>query len=179
MATGYDGLLGAFPYAFRASTSRLFKLYVLISGVATAFISLFIIVALVVLIGRTASIQGGSLTLSRAFYVVVGLLIILPAVAPTLAIARRHRRGLTASKRLEAAVAVAGFGFLVSLYLGVVASMPATFSLDDETVTRPPATGTGEFEPLVAGLYAIPIEFSWVVPLIGAGCIAGAYLLFR
>jgi len=173
MATGYDGLLGAFPYAFRASTSRLFKLYVLISGVATAFISLFIIVALVVLIGRTASIQGGSLTLSRAFYVVVGLLIILPAVAPTLAIARRHRRGLTASKRLEAAVAVAGFGFLVSLYLGVVASMPATFSLDDET------TGTGEFEPLVAGLYAIPIEFSWVVPLIGAGCIAGAYLLFR
>ena len=179
MTTGYEGILGAFPYAFRASTSRLFKLYVLVSGVATTLIALFIVSALVVLIGRTASIQGGSLTLSRAFYVVLGLLIILPAVAPTLAIARRHRRGLTASKRLEAAVAVAGFIFLLSLYLGVVASMPATFSLDSETVTRPPASGTGEFEPLIAGLYAIPSGFSWIVPLVGAGCVAGTYWLFR
>ncbi|ERG95479.1 hypothetical protein [Haloquadratum walsbyi] len=179
MAAEYDGIIGAFSYAFRTSTSRLFKLYVLVSGIATTGIGIFIVIALVVLIGQTASIQGGSLTLSRAFYVVVGLFIVLPAVAPTLAIARRHRQGITASKRLEAAVAVAGFVFLLSLYLGVVASMPATFNIDGETVTRPPASGTGVFEPLITGLYAVPAGLSWTVPLVGASCIAGTYWLFR
>ena len=177
MASGYDGVLGAFPYAFRESESRLFKLYVVASAVAIGLIALFIGAALVVLIGQTAAVQGGSLTLSRSFYVVVGLLVVLPAIAPTLLVARRHRRGTRGSKRHEAALAAAGFLFLLSIYLGVVASMPETFTLDGETVTRPQPSGA--FAPVVAVLYAIPAVFAWSVPLAGAALVGLAHYAFE
>jgi len=177
MASGYDGVFGAFPYAFRQSESRLFKLYVVASAVAIGLIALFVGAALVVLIGQTAAVQGGSLTLSRSFYVVVGLLVVLPAIAPTLLVARRHRRGSGASPRHEAALAATGFVFLLSIYLGVVASMPETFTLDGETVTRPPPSGT--FEPVVAALYAIPSIYAWSVPLAGAALVGIAHRIFR
>jgi len=176
MASGYDGVFGAFPYAFRESRSRLFKLYVVASAVAIGLVSLFVGAALIVLIGQTAAVQGGSLTLSRSFYVVVGLLVVLPAIAPTLLVARRRRRGDEGSKRHEAALAAAGFVFLLSVYLGVVASMPETFTLDGETVTRPPPDGA--FAPAVAALYAIPSVFAWSVPLAGAALVGLAHRLF-
>ncbi|SFR50958.1 hypothetical protein [Halogeometricum limi] len=176
MATGYNGVFGAFPYAFRRSRSLLFKSYVVLSGLAVALISLFVVIALVVLLGQTAAVQGGSLTLSRAFYIVVGLLVVFPAVAPTLVVARRHRRDIESTPRYETALAVAGYLFLASLYLGVVASMPETFVLDGETVTRPPPAGL--FAPLVAFLYEIPQALSWTVPLAGALLIGVAHKLF-
>jgi hypothetical protein len=177
MASGYDGVFGAFPYAFRSSESRLFKLYVVASAAAIGFITLFVGAALVVLIGRTAAVPGGSLTLSRSFYIVIGLLVVLPAIAPILLVARRRRRGADASGRHEAALAAAGFLFLLSIYLGVVASMPETFTLDGETVTRPPPSGP--FAPLVAVLYAVPPVFSWSVPLVGAVLVGIAHRVFR
>ncbi len=176
MASGYDGVFGAFPYAFRESDSRLFKLYVAASAVAIGLIALFVGAALVVLIGRTAAVQGGSLTLSRSFYVVIGLLVVLPAIAPTLLVARRYRRGSRGSTRHEAALAAAGFVFLLSIYLGVVASMPETFTLDGETVARPPPSGA--FAPVVAALYAIPSVFAWSVPLAGAALVGLAHRVF-
>ena len=177
MASGYDGVFGAFPYAFRESESRLFKLYVVASALAIGLIALFVGAALIVLIGQTAAVQGGSLTLSRSFYVVVGLLVVLPAIAPILLVARRRRRGNDGSKRHEAALAAAGFVFLLSIYLGIVASMPETFTLDSETVTRPPPGGA--FAPVVAALYAIPAVFAWTVPLAGAALVGLAHRLFR
>ena len=177
MASGYDGVFGAFPYAFRSSESRLFKLYVIASALVIGLITLFVGIAVVVLIGETAAVQGGQLTLSRAFYVVVGLLVVLPAIAPVLIVARRRRKEVTSSPRHEAALAFAGFVFLLSLYLGLVASMPETFVLDGETVTRPPPSGL--FGPVIAGLYAIPAIFSWTVPLAGAVLVGLAHRLFR
>jgi uncharacterized membrane protein YuzA (DUF378 family) len=177
MASGYDGVFGAFPYAFRESESRLFKLYVVASAVAIGLVALFVAAALVVLIGQTAAVQGGSLTLSRSFYIVVGLLVVLPAIAPTLLVARRRRRGSQGSKRHEAALAAAGFVFLLTIYLGVVASMPETFTLDGETVTRPPPGGA--FGPVIAVLYAIPSVFAWSVPLAGAALVGLAHRVFR
>ncbi|RLM56498.1 hypothetical protein DVK02_08305 [Halobellus sp. Atlit-31R] len=176
MASGYDGIFGAFPYAFRSSESRLFKLYVVASTLAVGLIGLLIGIALIVLISETAAVQGGSLTLSRSFYVVIGLLVVLPAIAPVLLVARRRRKEIESSARHEAALAVTGFLFLFSLYLGLVASMPETFVLDGETVTRPAPSGL--FAPVVAGLYAIPAVLSWVVPLVGAGLVAAAHRLF-
>ncbi|SFG59806.1 hypothetical protein SAMN04488063_2536 [Halopelagius inordinatus] len=166
MADGYNGVFGAFPYAFRSSRSLLFKSYVLVSAAAVSLVSLLVVIGVVVLVGNTAAVQGGSLTLSRAFYIVVGLLVVLPAIAPTLVVARRHRRDIESRDGYETALAVAGFLFLLSLYLGLVASMPETFVLDGETVTRPAPAGV--FAPVVAALYAIPPAFSWVVPLAGA-----------
>ena len=177
MASGYDGVFGAFPYAFRSSESRLFKLYVVASALAIGLIALFVGIAVVVLIGQTAAVQGGSLTLSRAFYIVVGLLVVLPAIAPVLIVARRRRREVASSSRHEAALAAAGVAFLLSLYLGLVASMPETFVLDGETVTRPQPSGL--LGPLIAGLYAIPPLFSWTVPLVGALLVGLAHRLFR
>ncbi|MGQ4556616.1 hypothetical protein [Halobellus sp. GM3] len=176
MASGYDGVFGAFPYAFRSSESRLFKLYVVASALAIGLVALLVGIGVVVLIGQTAAVQGGSLTLSRAFYIVVGLLVVLPAIAPVLIVARRRRRNAQSSSRHEAALAVAGFVFLFSLYLGLVASMPETFTLDGEPVTRPPPSGL--FAPVIAGLYAIPPLLSWVVPLAAAALVAVAHRLF-
>ncbi|ELZ33614.1 hypothetical protein C474_04098 [Halogeometricum pallidum JCM 14848] len=176
MATGYNGVFGAFPYAFRRSRSLLFKSYVVLSAFAVALVALFVVIAIVVLLGRTAAVQGGSLTLSRAFFIVIGLLVVLPAVAPTLAVARRYRRDIESTPRYEVALAVAGYLFLFSLYLGAVASMPETFVLDGETVTRPPPSGL--FAPVVALLYAIPQALSWIVPLCGALLVAAAHRLF-
>jgi uncharacterized membrane protein YuzA (DUF378 family) len=176
MASGYDGVFGAFPYAFRSSESRLFKLYVVASALVIGLIALLVGIAVVVLIGQTDAVQGGSLTLSRAFYIVVGLLVVLPAIAPVLIVARRRRRAADSSPRHENALAITGFVFLLSLYLGLVASMPETFALDGETVTRPPPSGV--FAPAVAVLYAIPPVFSWIVPLAAALLVAAAHRLF-
>ena len=66
--------------------------------------------------------------------------------------------------------------FLISIYLGVVSSMPETFTLHVETVTRPPPSGT--FAPVVAALYAIPSVFAWAVPLAGAALVGLAHRVF-
>jgi len=176
MASGYDGVFGAFPYALRSSESRLFKVYVVASALAIGLITLLVGIAVIVLIGQTAGIPGGSLTLSRAFYIVIGLLVVIPAISPVLIVARRRRRDEASTARHEAALAAAGFVFLLSLYLGIVASMPETFALDGETVTRP--TPSGVFAPVIAGLYAIPPVLSWIVPLAGAALVALAHRIF-
>lgn len=168
MADGYRGLFGAFPYAFSRSDSRLFKSYVLVGGFAAAVLSLFMVLSLVVLFGQTASIQGGSLTLSRAFYAVVGLLLVAPTVAPILLVARRHRRGLAADAgaRYDRWLAFAGYAFLLSLYVGLVVSVPECFELDGEQVCR--GRPTGLFAPVVAVLYALPQAAAVLPPALAA-----------
>ena len=79
----YRGVFGAFPYAARASDSWLFRSYALVSVVVGGGLALLFAFGLVVLVAQTAAITGGSLTLSRAFYVVVGLFIVAPVIAPT------------------------------------------------------------------------------------------------
>lgn len=163
MADGYRGLFGAFPYAFGRTDSRLFKSYVLVGGLAAAVLSLFIVLALVVLIGQTASIQGGSLTLSRAFYIVVGLFVVTPVLAPVLLVARRHRRGLAvdAGSRYDRWLAIAGYVFLSSLFVGLVISVPENFQ------EQP----TGLFAPVVSTLYALPPLTALLPPALAGGLI--------
>jgi hypothetical protein len=67
-------------------------------------------------------------------------------------------------------VAVGGYAFLLSLYLTAIASMPETFVLDGETVTRPPASGL--FAPVLSLLYAIPPAASPLVTLPSVGFMA-------
>jgi hypothetical protein len=177
MTDGYRGVIGAIHYAFTASSSLLFKLYVVTSAAAVAIIGIFLSIALVVLIGNTAELRGGSVTLSRSFYVVIGLLLILPAVAPILAIARRHRRGISPSSRFEMILASVGFLFLFSIYLGIVASMPETFVLDGEMMQRPPPSGM--LRPVIKFLYMIPPSLSWSVPLGGAVAVGFTYWWYR
>ena len=176
MADGYRGLFGAFPYAFGESDSWLFKSYVVVGGVAAAVLALVFVLAVVVVFGRTAGMQGGSLTLSRSFVALVGLLSVLPAVAPVLLVARARRTGKLDSPRYEPLLAVGGYCFLLSLYLAAIASMPETFTLDGETVTRPPPSGA--FTPIVAALYAVPPVAAPLISLVPAGFIAAVYRRF-
>jgi predicted neutral ceramidase superfamily lipid hydrolase len=172
----YGGLFGAFPYAFRRTESRLCKLYVAVAGLLGGLLVLFFGLAFVVQVFNTLSGTGGTFTFSRALFILVGLLVVGPVLAPVLLVARRHRR-TGSDARYDRLVAAAGVGFLLSLYLGVVASIPPEFVLDGETVTRTPPSGL--LAPLVEALYAIPSAASPLIPLTAALAIYGVHRYAR
>jgi hypothetical protein len=140
MSSGYRGLPGAFPYAFRSSESWILRGYVVVGGLAAAFVGTLFGAGVVVLIGQTAGVGGGRFTLSRAFFVLVGFLAVAPAVAPVLLVARRHRHGHH-DERYDAALGVSGFLYLLGLWLGAVFAAPSA--------PNPPAP-LGAIPPLAA-----------------------------
>lgn len=150
MTDGYRGVFGAPLYAFRQTDSLVFRSYAVVGSVAAAFTALLFTLALVVLVGQTAGVRGGRLTLSRSFFIVVGLLAVAPMLTPILLVARRHRRGQSVSPGYDRWLGLAGFSFLASLYVGVVVSAP------DQLASV----------PRLAGL---------LPPLVGAGAIALAH----
>ncbi|KTG30450.1 hypothetical protein [Haloferax profundi] len=177
MADDYGGVFGAFPYAFRHSESWLFKLYVLVGALASGIVSLFVIFGLVVLIGATAAVPGGSLTLSRSFYVLVGLFIVAPLVAPVLFVARRHRK-TGSDRRYDVSLAFTGFLFILSVYVGLVISVPADLQTVPEPFTLGPIT-VSALVPVVELLYALPSLYGILPPVVCAAVIYGAHRLLR
>jgi hypothetical protein len=169
MTDGYRGVFGAFPYAFRQSRSLLFRSYVLIGALSALAITVLFGAGLVVLIARTAAVEGGSLTLSRAFYTVVGLLVVAPLVAPVLFVARRHRRREGTDPRYDLVLSLAGYLFIASLYVGLVITVPT------DQQTAPP----GVIAPVVETLYALPQVAGVVPPLLAAAGILLAHRLLR
>jgi uncharacterized membrane protein YuzA (DUF378 family) len=169
MTDGYRGLFGAFPYAFRQSRSFVFRTYVLVGALASLAVTLLFGAGLVVLVAQTAALEGGSLTLSRAFYVVVGLFVVAPLVAPVLLVARRHRRAEGNDVRYDFTLSLAGYLFIVSLYVGLVITVPA------DQQTAPPAA----VAPLVETLYALPQLAGVLPPLLAAAVIAVVHRLLR
>ncbi|ATW87598.1 hypothetical protein halTADL_0800 [Halohasta litchfieldiae] len=178
MADGYRGLFGAFPYAFRHGDSRIFKLYVIFGALGAIFIGGLFTLSLVVWIGQTASSPGGSLTLSRTFIAVVGLFAAGPLLAPILLVARKHRRGFSYHPRYDTIMALLGVGFLLSIYVAAIISIPECFELDGEQICRDPASGL--FGPIVNILYLLPQIAAVGPPAIMMGVMAlGHYLLSR
>jgi len=165
MADDYRGVVGAFPYAFRASDSRLFRSYVVLGGLLTVAVSLLFVAALIGVIAATTGGPGGSLTLSRSFFAVVGLFVVVPLVAPVLFVARRHRRrrerGESADGPYDAALAAAGYLFVGALYLGLVISVPPAQQ----------TTPDGPLAPVVAALYALPQLAGVGPPLVAAALV--------
>jgi hypothetical protein len=168
----YGGLLGAFPYAFRASDSVLFRVYVVLGGLLAVLATLVFGIALIVQVAATLGGPGGTFTFSRTLFVLLGLFVVAPLVAPVLLVARRHRR-TGSDTRYDTLLAAAGVLFVVSLYLGLVASIPPEFTLDGELQTRPPPAGP--LAPLIGLLYALPAVAAPVVPLLGAALILLAH----
>jgi hypothetical protein len=169
MPDGYRGVFGAFPYAFRRSDSLVFRSYVLVGALVALATTVLFGAGLVVLIAQTAAIEGGSLTLSRAFYTVVGLFVVAPLVAPVLLVARRHRRAEGHDARYDLALSLAGYLFVASLYVGLVITVPA-----DQQTAPPPAVAS-----IVETLYALPQIAGVVPPLVAAGVIVAAHRLLR
>ncbi len=169
----YSGLFGAFPYAFRRSESRLFRLYAVVGSLLALLVALLFTFAVVVAFGNTSGATGGTFTFSRSLFVLVGFFAVGPLVGPVLFVARQHRRGRS-DPRYDAAMAAMGFLFVLSLYLGAVASIPAEFTLDGETVQR--GAPTGLLAPVVGLLYALPPVASVLIPLVVA---AGMFVVHR
>lgn len=171
----YRGVPGAFPYAFRASESWLFRGYVVAAAIVTGLLTVLFALTVVRVFGST----GAGFSVGRAFVVVVGLGAVAPVVAPVLLVARSHRRGIERRTGYEAGLAVAGFLFVVSLYGLALAAMPETFVIDGQQVTRPPAAEAGAFAPVVGVLYAVPSAYSLAVPTSAAVLIAAVHYLRR
>jgi len=163
----YKGIFGAFPYAFRASDSWLFRSYALVGGLAAGGVVVLFALALVVAIDATTGGGDGTFTFSRAFFVFLMLLVVAPLVAPILAVARRHRRGSAATRDEstghDRALAASGYLFLLSLYLGLAISVPPALQEDS-----PGAVG--------AFLYSLPRLAGVGPPLAGAALV---YLVYR
>lgn len=162
----YRGLPGAFGYSFRSSRSLVFKAYVLVAGASTILVGALFALALV---GVVASTLGASelVTFVRAFFILVGVLVIIPLVAPVLLVARRHRlAGERTDDRYDRWMALGGFGFLLSLYLGLLLSVPPAQQ----------APVDGLVAPIVATAYGLPGILGIVPPVIGA---ASLYLIHR
>jgi hypothetical protein len=168
MSDDYGGVLGAFPYAFRASDSFLFRSYVVLGGVLTLVVGFLFVAAVVGAVASTIG-GGGSLTLSRSFFVVVGLFVVAPLVAPVLFVARRHRREGGDGARYDAALAAVGYLFVLALYAGLVISVPPAHQ----------TTPSGPLAPVAAALYALPQRVGLVPPLVAAGLIPLCHRLFR
>lgn len=150
----YGGAVGAFPYAFRASDSRLFRAYVLVSGLLAALLVVFFVLALPGWIATTLG-QSPVVALSRAFLVLIWLAVVAPLIAPVLVVARRHRLGRAVAPRYDAAMAAAGYLFVVAVYVGLLIAAPAGQR----------GTPTGVVAPLVELLYALPRPAGAIPPL--------------
>jgi hypothetical protein len=116
-------------------------------------------------IANTAGTAGGSFTFVRAFYVVVGFLVIAPLMAPVLLVARRHRR-VGSTPVYDRALAGAGYLFLFSLYVALVVMAPPELRETPPTVIA----------PAVETLYGLPQVMGAVPPLLA---LAVGYLLHR
>ncbi|MFC4989519.1 MULTISPECIES: hypothetical protein [Saliphagus] len=170
----YSGLLGAFPYAFRRSGSLLFKLYAAVGGLLAAGVAVIFALALVVLIADTAAASGGTISLMRAFFVVVALLVVGPLVAPVLFVARRHRRGSGdrdrgADATYDRRLAVSGFAFAASVYVALIVSTPPAQQVGTD--------GTGG--ALLEALYALPAPVGLLLPVVAALAIYAVHLRSR
>jgi hypothetical protein len=148
----YGGLLGAIRYAYGVTDSRLMRSYVVAGTLLAALVAVLFVQALVVILGRTVGVTGGTFTFSRAFFVVVALAVIGPLLAPVVSTARRHRHG-TADVRTDSRLAVLGYVFVGALYLALVVSAPPEL--------REPVDGP--LAPIVETLYALP-WFAGLVP---------------
>jgi len=174
----YSGILGAFPYAFRTSDSRLFKSYVVVGGLLTAFVAIQFAISVVVILGNTAAVAGGVFTFSRAFVIFVGFIVALPVVAPVLYVARRRRiQGEALHPRYHLAMALGGYGYLLALYVGLVASIPECYSFGAETICRDPPTGA--FAPAVRVLYDLPSLAGLVPPALAGVAVVAIDRLLR
>jgi len=163
----YRGLFGAFPYAFRASDSRLLRSYVVLGGLAALLIAVTFALGVVTLVGNTAGAGAGTFTFSRSFFIVVGLAAVAPVIAPVLFVARRHRR-TGSDGGYDRALALSGYVFLASLYLLLVISAPPE--------RRDPVTGTGPVADTVRFLYDLDAVYGLLPPLVVA---VGMYLVHR
>lgn len=159
----YGGLFGAFPYAIRSSDSWLFRSYAVVGGLAALLAGLVFLFGVIDLLGETSVPTSGTVSLTQAFFIVVALAVVVPILAPVLAVARWHRFGI-ATRGYDGAMGVAGYAVLASLYVALVISVPPG--------AQEPTGGV--VGPVVEFLYALP-QWAGVIP-VGVAAVAIPFL---
>lgn len=146
MSGDYRGLVGAIRSAIRRSDSLLFRTYTVASVLVGGFATVLLVLGVVSWLATPAPIG------QRALLGVIALLLLVPLLAPVLVVARRHRRGV-GDRRADAVVGLAGFGFVLSVYLALLISDPN------------PHAVTGPLGPAIAAIDAVPRSY-WILPLL-------------
>ena len=164
----YRGLPGAFIYSFRMSESRVYKSYVVISAILTCLITILFTLGL---IGIIAGTIGASelVTLVRSFFILVGVLVVFPIIAPVILVARRLRLSEKRSSDYDAAMAFGGYAFIISLYVGLLLPVPPE---QQEPVV-------GVMGAIISIAYSLPQISGFVPPLICAGMLFLIHRRFR
>ncbi|HKL29153.1 MAG TPA: hypothetical protein VJ898_07775 [Natrialbaceae archaeon] len=160
----YGGLFGAFPYAIKSSDSWLFRSYAVVGGLAALLAGLVFVFGVIDLLGDTSVPTSGTVSLTQAFFIVIALAVVVPILAPVLAVARWHRFGI-ATRDYDGAMGVAGYAFLASLYAALVISVPPS--------AQEPTGGV--VGPVVEFLYALP-QWAGLIPV---GVAAATILLLH
>lgn len=161
----YSGLLGSIPYAIRSSESLLFRSYGILGGLLAGLVAFLFTLSLIGVAASTMQSGSGVFSFSRAFIIFVGMLVVFPLLAPILSVARRHRRA-ESTVRYDKTFGLAGYLFIVSLYLALVISTPAQ---QQEQVS-------GIIAPVVQFFYALPRLAGLVPPTVVALCM---YVIHR
>lgn len=146
MSGDYRGLVGAIRSAIRRSDSLLFRTYTVASVLVGGFATVLLVLGVVSWLATPAPIG------QRALLGVIALLLLVPLLAPVLVVARRHRRGV-GDRRADAVVGLAGFGFVLAVYLALLISDPN------------PHAVTGPLGPAIAAIDAVPRGY-WILPLL-------------
>lgn len=149
MADAYAGLLGAYVFALRRSPSWIFRSYVIVSAVVGLFTAVLLVLA--VISWAASPVAFGE----RAFLGVIGILLLVPLATPVLVVARRRRRtdAVAAGDRW---LGLAGYGFVVAIFIALFVSDPSTHAVG------------GPAAPVVAWLDGLPDRFGLVAPVVAA-----------
>lgn len=148
-------VLGAVTYAVVEGDSRLFRSYAVIGSLLAVFVGLLFVLALPVWVVEIASSGGGPLQrIGLGLLWLVGLALIATMVVPMLLVVRRHRQG---RPERQLAFGVAGYAFVLSIYLALIVSAPP--DLRDSP--------GGVLAPVLETLYGLPRLSAPAFPLFG------------
>ncbi|GAA0673207.1 hypothetical protein [Natronoarchaeum mannanilyticum] len=159
-SASYSALRRALGRSRRESESLTLRTYVWVSALVGLLLVLTVLLALPVWIAETVGHTALN-KISRGVLPVVVLGLLVPLFAPAVYVARNHRRG-TATRRRDAALGVAGYLYVFSIYLALVVSAPAEFRSEP----------SGALAPAIELAYSLPPLYSLAVPILGALVIA-------
>lgn len=141
---------------FRSSDSILLRSYAVVSALVGLFLIALVLLAMPIWIAQTAG-QTALNMIGRALLPLVGLALLAPLVGPVLYAAKNRAAG-AADRQGDAALAVAGYLFVASIYLALVISAPV------EARTDP----SGLIAPAIEFFYSLPPLAALAPPVLGA-----------
>lgn len=148
-------VLGAVKYAVVEGESRLFRSYAAIGSFLALFVALAFVLALPVWVVEIGESGGGPLQrIGLGLLWLVGMAVIATMVVPMLFVVRRHREG---RPERQFAFGLAGYAYVLTVYLALVVSAPAD-------LRDPPQ---GALAPVLEALYGLPRLSALLFPVLG------------